>query len=204
MIHPIPMTLHIPAGMAGPEAVELDVRAFLVEHPDGFALIDTGMAAEPDAIRSRLDELGAAWSDVTDVLLTHHHPDHTGGLARIRELAPAATVWASPLDDYVGPVSSVSDGDTVRGLRVLALPGHTPGHLGLVHVADGAVFAGDAVGVADGRLVPAPEQFTADAARAAQSVRRLAEHVGSRVLFSHGPEIDDPAGALRDLIARTG
>ena len=200
MIHAVPMILHIPAGLAGPEAVDADVRAFLIEHPDGITLIDTGMAAEPAAIGDRLAALGADWSDVSDVLLTHNHPDHTGGLARIRDLAPAATVWASPLDHHVGTLSPLAEGTTVRGLRVLPLPGHTPGHVGLIHTSDGAVLAGDAVGVIDGRLGPAPEQFTADRARAARSMHTLADAVTSRVLFSHGPEIDNPASALLELL----
>jgi glyoxylase-like metal-dependent hydrolase (beta-lactamase superfamily II) len=203
MIHPVPMHLHIPAGLAGPEAVEVDVRAFLVEHPAGFTLIDTGMAPEPSAIGNRLAELGAQWTDVSDVVLTHNHPDHTGGLAQVRELAPKATVWASPLDPHVGLLSPLSEGVTVRGLRALALPGHTPGHIGLIHAIDGTVFAGDTVGVTDGRLVPAPERFTADLGQATLSMRRLAEVTGSRLLFSHGPEIGNPVSALHELLDRT-
>lgn len=201
MIHPVPMTLQIPAGLAGPEPVEVDVRAFLVEHSTGLTLIDTGMAGEPSAISDRLAQLGADWSDVTDVVLTHNHPDHTGGLARVRDLAPTSTVWASPLDQHIGTLSPLSEGIAVRGLEVLALPGHTPGHIGLIHT-DGTVFAGDTVGVTDGRLAPAPEQFTADPVQAAVSLHRLAEVASLRLLFNHGPEIDDPVPALQGLISR--
>lgn len=203
VIHVVPMSLHIPAGLAGHEPIDVDVRAFLIEHPDGITLIDTGVAAEPATIADRLAELGASWSDVSDVLLTHNHPDHTGGLARIRNLAPAATVWASPLDHHVGTLSPLVEGTTVRGLEVLPLPGHTPGHVGFIHAIDGVVFAGDIVGVSDGRLVPAPERFTADPVQAALSMHSLADTTSCRVLFSHGPEIDNPVSALRDLLNRS-
>ena len=192
LIHSIPMSLYLPAGAVGPEPVETDVRAFLVEHAHGLTLIDTGLTAEPTSIGDRLAELGAEWSDVSDVLLTHDHPDHTGGLARVRELAHSATVWASPADRFTGDTSPLSEGMTVRGLDVLSLPGHTPGHLGLIDTTTGAVLAGDAVGGSAGRLSPAPEMFTADLEQATRSLHRLAEVTTSRLIPSHGAEVEDP------------
>lgn len=202
-IHPIIMAVHLPAGALGPEPVESDVRAFLVQHPAGFTLIDTGMSAEPAMIGDRLADLGAQWSDVTDVLLTHDHPDHTTGLPRVRELAPTATVWGSPADSFAGAVSPLAHGTQVNGLEVLTLPGHTAGHLGFIDTTTGTVFAGDAVGSAHGHLSPAPAMFTADAAEATRSLQRLADATTSRLITSHGDEVDTPGQALRDLLAGT-
>jgi glyoxylase-like metal-dependent hydrolase (beta-lactamase superfamily II) len=85
---------------APPGPVRLVVPTFLIEHDDGLVLVDTGLA--PEAARdpiatygevgsqvscttdltvdSRLHPLGFAASDVSHVIVTHVHFDHTGGL----------------------------------------------------------------------------------------------------------------------------
>jgi glyoxylase-like metal-dependent hydrolase (beta-lactamase superfamily II) len=198
------MILRLPAGAFGPEPVEADVRAFLVDYGRGLVLIDTGFADEPASIEQKLAELGAGWSDVSDVLLTHDHPDHTGGLARIRELAPAAVIRGDTADHFEGPVAPLSEGMLIRTLEVLGLPGHTPGHVGFIDTSTGAVFAGDAVGSVDGSLVRSPDMFTADREQAERSLLRLAEVTTSRLLPSHGAEVADPVGAIRALSRTAG
>ena len=47
----------------------------------------------------------------------------------------------------------------------------------------------------------APEQFTADSAAAEESLLKLSLLEPDRMLFSHGPEIADPVGELRRLLA---
>jgi glyoxylase-like metal-dependent hydrolase (beta-lactamase superfamily II) len=42
-------------------------------------LVDTGLEQSVPPIAEELAAIGAGWGDVTDVILTHHHPDHTGG-----------------------------------------------------------------------------------------------------------------------------
>lgn len=76
-----------PAGDRGSWAWH--VHAFLVEHPDGIALVDTGIGhfgRPPYDVAGRIDaELGAAVvtaSDVADVILTHLHADHSGAACR--------------------------------------------------------------------------------------------------------------------------
>jgi glyoxylase-like metal-dependent hydrolase (beta-lactamase superfamily II) len=89
--------------------------------------------------------------------------------------------------------------DRVRALQVVQTPGHTPGHISLLH-DDGTLFVGDAVGTVAGEIRRAPDPFTADRAQAEESLRRLSLLHPDRMLFSHGPEIPDPAGALRRLL----
>jgi glyoxylase-like metal-dependent hydrolase (beta-lactamase superfamily II) len=200
MIHPVVTDVHVPAGMAGPDPMDFEVRCFLIPHPNGLLLVDTGMPDTPAALTAKLGELGATWSDVTDVVLTHHHPDHVGGLAEVRSLAPHATVRGSANDHYEGEIRPVAEGDTVRGVQVLETPGHTPGHICLIAEDGGALLIGDALGVLNGVLGRAPAPFTADPETAEKSLHRIAGIATGRVLFSHGAEVADPADAIRALL----
>jgi glyoxylase-like metal-dependent hydrolase (beta-lactamase superfamily II) len=198
-IHAIAMELDLPAGALGPEPVTLDVRAYLVSHATGVVLVDTGMDATGPALDAALSEVGASWSDVSHVLITHAHPDHVGALGHAREAAPAAAAMASPMDGLPG-LHPLADHDVIGPLRAIASPGHTPGHLSFLHEDQGALLVGDCLGVAAGRLVRAPEQFTADLESAEQTLHSLLALRGSRMLFGHGPELADPWGELEALL----
>ena len=176
--------------------MDFDVRCFLVAHPDGLALVDTGLPGSSGAVGAALSELGATWADVSDILLSHDHPDHVGSLEEVGTLAPGAFVWGNaPL-----AARGLDDGIVVRGLRVLATPGHTPGHVSFLD-DQGTLLVGDLVGSRDGRLERAPAMFTADAAQAEASIAKLAATGAERMIFGHGAEIDEPLSALRSLLA---
>ena len=65
-IHAVPTDIHLPAGMAGPEPMDFDVRCYVLPHSTGLVLIDTGMPETPERVGAALADLGAAWTDVTD------------------------------------------------------------------------------------------------------------------------------------------
>jgi glyoxylase-like metal-dependent hydrolase (beta-lactamase superfamily II) len=198
-VMPIAMPLHLPPGVAGPDPVDADVRAFLVRDAGRVILVDTGMQADGAALDTALAEADAKWTDVSDVLLTHHHPDHIGALDHVLTHAPTAAVWSG---DELPRTTQVADGDRVGPLRVVSTPGHTPGHICLIDDDTGDVFVGDCVGTFGGDLQQAPAVFTADAAEADRSLRRLAALDGRRMYFAHGAEIDEPWTALAALIEK--
>jgi glyoxylase-like metal-dependent hydrolase (beta-lactamase superfamily II) len=206
-VESIIMDVHLPAGVAGPDPFDFDVRCFLLSHASGVVLIDTSVAGSEDPIDSALARIGATWHDITDVVLTHNHPDHIGGLAQVLARADGAAVWVGADDQprvpYDGQLRTLVDGAHVRDLRVLRTPGHTPGHCSFVHEIDSILFAGDAVGSIAGTLSRGPAAFTADADQANQSLYRIASLQCDRVMFSHGGEIPDPLGALRNLLGDT-
>jgi hydroxyacylglutathione hydrolase len=66
------------------------------------------------------------------ILITHHHPDHTGGVEALRNATGARVI--GPLRERMPePLQRVGDGDDIQvlGLRfeVLEVPGHTAGHI---------------------------------------------------------------------------
>ena len=79
------------------------------------------------------------------VLLTHHHPDHVGGVAELQRHWPALRVVA-PADERIDTATErVGDGDALeaggRHYRVLAIPGHTRSHVAFLD--DELLFCGD-------------------------------------------------------------
>ncbi len=83
------------------------------------------------------------------MLITHHHRDHIGGLAEILDRYPGTSVYGPAGDRIAGVDHAVNEGDVCQipqlGLSfdVLAVPGHTPGHVG--YHGHGWLFCGDTV-----------------------------------------------------------
>ena len=189
----------LPAGVLGPQETTLDIRAYLMPHLTGLTLVDTGMAPSGRDLDQALAESGATWADVSEVVITHAHPDHVGALGHVRTSAPRVPIFAHPAEG-LEDTQPLSDGETVGRLRAFGTPGHTPGHLCLVDEDNGAVLLGDCLGVQNGRLVRALAQFTVDAAQAERSLHRLRSLRGARMLFAHGPEISQPWDELDVLL----
>ncbi|WP_312182529.1 MBL fold metallo-hydrolase [Arthrobacter sp.] len=194
----------IPAGVAGPHQLIMDVRCYAVAQPDGIVVIDTGMPDAEMGIGAAVEALGGGWPDVRDIVLTHLHMDHVGSLFAIAERAPLAAIYAGGPDspDIRAPrhVSPIGEGAMIQDLEVLATPGHTAGHISLFHEATGTLFIGDAAAVAQGEVVRGPGAFTSDSGRAEESLERLAALGPERILFAHGAEVDSPSDALARMI----
>ncbi len=75
-----------------------EVRSFVMAGPGGVVLVDTCIPGSTELIGRAVARVGAEWRDVTDIVLTHRHFDHTGGLAETAELAIGATIWAGAED----------------------------------------------------------------------------------------------------------
>jgi glyoxylase-like metal-dependent hydrolase (beta-lactamase superfamily II) len=198
--------MEVPAGMFGPAPVSIDTRCFLVPHAEGVIVIDVGPPGTSQVIEDGLGRLGAGWSDVSEIVLTHSHFDHTGGLAETVERVSRVPIRAGAGD--VGtingesglPITPLREGERVHHLEVLETPGHTPGHICLLDQANSLLLAGDSIGNDRGRLSFGPPQFTADPMKARASLQRIESLNLERVLFSHGPEVGDPNSAIRRLL----
>ena len=72
-------------------------QAYAVRLPDGWALVDTGIAGSEGDILDALAGLGCAPGDLREIVLTHSHGDHTGSAAALAA-ATGARVLAGAAD----------------------------------------------------------------------------------------------------------
>jgi glyoxylase-like metal-dependent hydrolase (beta-lactamase superfamily II) len=111
----------------------------VVRDGDQVVVIDPGLAPSQAAILDPLEGLGLAPGDVTDVVLSHHHPDHTLNVA----LFPGARVhdhWA--IYDFFGRWDGVdAEGRVISpAVTLIRTPGHTPEDIStLIRTTDGLV-----------------------------------------------------------------
>jgi glyoxylase-like metal-dependent hydrolase (beta-lactamase superfamily II) len=95
----------------------------LVRSGVAVIVVDPGMVSSRAKILDPLARLGVDVVDVTDVIISHHHPDHTVNIA----LFPAARVHdfqATYVDDEW--IDHDDDFEVAPSVRLLATPGHTP------------------------------------------------------------------------------
>ena len=146
-----------------PEHARFDsfpVYAWVIRHPDGVLLVDTGIGIDNSVITELYrpevtplaDALGAVGltpSDISAVIVSHLHFDHCGQLALLaapvylqaeeHEAAqsPGYTVpdWAAIQEERLRLVRG--DEKIAEGITLLSTPGHTPGHQSVVIEAAG-------------------------------------------------------------------
>jgi len=129
--------------------VTLGVDALLVQSGDQKILIDTGLGPSAHGVlMASLAKAGAKPEDINDVLITHVHGDHIGGLvtadgspafvnATIRISAPD-WAWLQTQPNMAALVTAITPkvktfapGDSVApGITSVSIKGHTPGHVG--------------------------------------------------------------------------
>ncbi len=131
------------------DTITLNIDALLVRDGSRLVLIDTGFGPKVGgALQASLKLAGVAPDQITDVLVTHPHGDHIGGLltADGKPAFPKAKVRMSSADwTYLQSQSGMADmtkaiapqvvafepgANVTPSITAVAIPGHTPGHVG--------------------------------------------------------------------------
>ncbi|MHB9097452.1 MAG: MBL fold metallo-hydrolase [Syntrophales bacterium] len=187
-----------------------------------ICLIDAGVAATAPLILDTVRSLGRSPGEISLILLTHAHPDHIGGCAPIRRLAPALVAIhpaERPWVEDVGrqyrerPIPNLfelvpegvpigrelTDGETIsweegKTIRVIATPGHSSGSVSFFFEEEGALFSGDAVPAAG--TIP----IYCDPVASVASVEKLNGISGVRLLLSswHEPIVGERIAGIME------
>ena len=187
-----------------------DNYLWLIHDGVDAAVVDPGDSAP---ILAALDRLGLR---LAAILLTHHHADHTGGVAALlaHGQAPAQVPVFGPRNDNIATVSiPLAEGAIVDvpgialALRVIDVPGHTLGHIAYVSDEQHWLFCGDTLFAGGcGRIFEGtPEQMATSLAKLAAlpdstEVYCAHEYTLSNLRFAAAVEGASPA--LQARIAR--
>jgi ribonuclease/clavin/mitogillin len=185
-------------------------NSFMVVGNDTSILIDAGWdnADDHSERMAYIESLGAP--PVSELIITHRHPDHGGGAAAIHE-ATGAALTCHPLDRQViesdrlqgrAPIAADVLGGEVRDLggltiEILHAPGHTPGCLALYVPERGALFATDTVMAMSTTVLRPPEGNL----RAYATTLESFQQIGAKTIYGgHGDPVADPAKRLDQLV----
>jgi glyoxylase-like metal-dependent hydrolase (beta-lactamase superfamily II)/pimeloyl-ACP methyl ester carboxylesterase len=188
-------------------------------------LVDTGFVTAA-AETVRLVEAMRASHEIGLGILTHFHSDHAGGACELRERfgvpialhrteavsvnsRAADACHARWLHHPVAPFCAdvpLEDGEVLstgtRDLRVVHVPGQTPGHIALFADEDRVLISGDMLQEGDVAWLPPLSGDLRPLREAMRSLERL-DRLGAAVaLPGHGPVVPDPARAIAAALDR--
>ncbi len=185
-------------------------------------LIDTSSELDAKKLLANLDRAKIKPKDLTSIVITHVHPDHVSGLARIKQDASSAKVASSRVEaeyiskkrTYDGPPGAqhqrqppsavdilLEDGQVHDGLRVIFTPGHTRGSISLLDDSRSLLIAGDAANNERG-LGPMDDVYNVDPRQHRESIKRLATLHFEHAVFGHGKPITGGASAQFVALAK--
>lgn len=175
------------------------------------ALVDPGSPFDEEndrllaALAAAERELGRR---VTAIWLTHHHPDHVAGVARLREALGVpvlshrataerlATRGLAVDATFDGGTTIVLAGEPPLAVELLHTPGHARGHLAFRLVATDAVVAGDLLSGLGTVVIDPPE---GDMDEYLDSLARVEALAPTLLLPSHGAPLAGGAAHLAEL-----
>ncbi|MGB8510819.1 MAG: MBL fold metallo-hydrolase [Pyrinomonadaceae bacterium] len=183
-----------------------------------IVILDPGSPYEDEqaALHRYVDELLATGRRVREIILTHLHPDHVGGVEALREhlrakhhlSVPVAAhkLTAAPLDGSIVVNRLIEDGDLIElegephlSLRAMHTPGHTRGHLSFYEERVGALITGDNIVGLGSVLIDPPE---GDVRAYLKTLERYRALLHLKVLFGgHGPAVGAPVVKIDEYIA---
>ena len=188
-------------------------NCYLIYNSQQILVIDPGSPYEEEqgALSSAIDDLVSEGRAVREIILTHMHPDHVGGVNSLREhlgehiMVAAHRFTAEPLAETVRVDRLIEDEDIIAlggspliKLRAMHTPGHARGHLCFYEEATGTLISGDNIVGLGSVLIDPPEGNMRDYL---ESLRRMRALPNVTVIFGgHGPAIANPYSKLDEYI----
>ncbi len=143
---------------------------------------------------------------LSEIVLTHAHPDHIGGCPQLCSEFGALPIRKRPwtgMDDKAGDhIAPIDHGDVIRTegatLEAIHTPGHAEDHLCYLLREERAIFTGDVVLGAGTTVIP---EHGGDLLDYMDSLRHLLGLEPEVLYPAHGPAIRDASGRIREYIA---
>jgi glyoxylase-like metal-dependent hydrolase (beta-lactamase superfamily II)/8-oxo-dGTP pyrophosphatase MutT (NUDIX family) len=189
-------------------------NCYLIYTTQELLIIDPGSPYEDEqkALGACVQELLVEGRALREVVLTHQHPDHVGGVNALRaqfgeSLKVAAhQLTAEGLKGNILIDRFINDGDVIEfagdpkiSLRALHTPGHARGHLCFLDETTGALITGDNIVGLGSVLIDPPEGNMQDYF---DSLQRMRAVPNLSVLFvGHGPAMANPYGKINEYIS---
>jgi glyoxylase-like metal-dependent hydrolase (beta-lactamase superfamily II) len=135
------------------------------------------------------------------ILATHTHPDHSPGVAGLRERTPEAIVLGYESRDGLDVDAEIGEGFVVEAtefrLRAVHTPGHASNHLCFLLERERLLFSGDHIMEGSTVVISPPD---GDMAAYLDSLERLRGLRLKAIAPGHGHLIDDPAAKIDEYV----
>ena len=185
-----------------------------------MVVIDTGLPGNSRKIINYIRvALKRSPNDVTTIILTHYHADHSGNVYELKNLTGAIIAIHADDADYVSgkkempagrtpiqhvtPDTLLQDGDKIAGLTCVHSPGHTAGSVALYDPNRRILFSGDTLGFDEGHVHGPREEFSEDMKLVKNSIITLSGLDYDLMLPGHGSPLKPDAAVRVSEFSRT-